>query len=175
MMVRPLPGRLTASAPLRLLMQNAYTVQPFQIAGGPAWINSERYEIEAKADGNASRAEMFLMLRSLLEDRFQLKIHREIKELPVYALVAAKSGFKLPPPKEGSCVSPPPDAPPDWAEAECNRRGGSAAAGTVRPVSVMLEPTGADARRKDTHDRIHRVLDGAGSQRDRQDRIHGTL
>ena len=43
MMVRPLPGRLTATAPVRLLMQNAYTVQPFQIVGGPAWINSERY------------------------------------------------------------------------------------------------------------------------------------
>ena len=39
-------------------------------------VNSERYDIEAKADGNASRAQMFLMLQSLLEDRFHLKIHR---------------------------------------------------------------------------------------------------
>jgi hypothetical protein len=100
-MVRPLPGRLTADAPVRLLMQNAYTVQPFQIVGGPAWTDSEQYEIEAKAGGNASRAQMFLMLQSLLEDRFQLKSHRETRELPVYALVAARRGLKLPHPKEG--------------------------------------------------------------------------
>jgi uncharacterized protein (TIGR03435 family) len=144
MTVRPLPGRLTATAPVRLLMQNAYTVQPFQIAGGPVWINSERYEIEAKADGNASRAEIFLMLRSLLEDRFQLKIHRETRELPVYALVAAKSGFKLPPPKEGSCVSPPPDAPPDWAGGRMQPPGqGQPPPARCGSVSVMLEPAGA--------------------------------
>ena len=49
-MVRPLPGRLTADAPVRLLMQNAYAVQPFQIVGGPDWVNSERY-----ADRSQSR------------------------------------------------------------------------------------------------------------------------
>jgi uncharacterized protein (TIGR03435 family) len=114
MAVRPLPGRLTATATVRVLMQNAYAMQPFQIVGGPDWINSERYGIEAKADGDASRAQMFLMLQSLLEDRFHLKTHRETKELPVYALVAAKSGLKLPTPKEGSCVSPAADAAPDW-------------------------------------------------------------
>lgn len=115
MAVRPLPGRLTANASLRLLMQNAYTVQPFQIVGGPGWINSERYAIEAKAAGNAGRAQMFLMLQSLLEDRFQLKIHRETRELPVYNLVTAKSGLKLPPPKEGACLSPTPDESAEWA------------------------------------------------------------
>ena len=115
MTVRPLPGRLTANASVRLLMQNAYTVQAFQIAGGPDWVNSERYQVEAKAGGNAGPAQMFLMLQSLLEDRFQLKIHRETRELPVYALVAARSGFKMPSPKEGAYVSPPPDAPAEWS------------------------------------------------------------
>jgi uncharacterized protein (TIGR03435 family) len=113
-MVRPLPGRLVANATLRLLMQNAYTMQPFQIVGGPEWINSERYEIEAKTDGSADRTQIFLMLQSLLEDRFHLKIHREMKELPVYTLVAARGGLRLPDPKEGSCVSPQPDAAPGW-------------------------------------------------------------
>jgi uncharacterized protein (TIGR03435 family) len=113
MTVRPLPGRLTADASIQLLIRNAYAVQPFQIVGGPAWLGS-RYEIDAKADGNASRAQMFLMLQSLLEERFQLKIHREMRELPIYALVPARTGLKLPPPKEGSCVQRP-DGPPDWA------------------------------------------------------------
>jgi uncharacterized protein (TIGR03435 family) len=116
MTVRPLHGRLIADASVRLLMRNAYNVQPFQIVGGPDWNKSDRFAIEAKADANASRAEMFLMLQALLEDRFQLKTHRETRELPVYTLVAARSGLKLPPPKEGGCVVPGPDAPPDWSE-----------------------------------------------------------
>jgi uncharacterized protein (TIGR03435 family) len=98
---------------VRLLMQNAYTVQAFQIVGGPGWIDSEQYVLEAKADGNASRAQIFLMLQSLLEDRFQLKIHRETRELPVYTLVPARSGMKLQPPKEGSCVDSPTDTIPE--------------------------------------------------------------
>jgi uncharacterized protein (TIGR03435 family) len=101
---------------VRLLIRNAYAVQPFQIVGGPDWIGSERYAIEAKAGSNVGRAEMFLMLQSLLEDRFQLKTHRETKELPVYALLAARGGIRLPPPKEGGCVIPAADAPPDWSE-----------------------------------------------------------
>jgi uncharacterized protein (TIGR03435 family) len=141
--VRPLPGgRLTANSPLRVLMENAYTVQSFQIAGGPDWINSERYQIEAKAAGNPSRDQVFLALQLLLEDRFKLKIHRETRELPVYALVAAKSGVKLPSPKDEGCASsslgtesvegritPPGTDPPSLAPC-----------GAVR---VMLELTGA--------------------------------
>jgi beta-lactamase regulating signal transducer with metallopeptidase domain len=92
--VRPLPGRLTADASLRLLIQNAYGVQEFQIVDAPSWV-SDRYSIEAKADGEANRDQVFLMLQSLLEDRFQLKTHRERRELPAYALVAAKSGLKV--------------------------------------------------------------------------------
>jgi uncharacterized protein (TIGR03435 family) len=113
--VRPLPGRLTADASLRLLIQYAYGVQPFQVVDAAGWLQSGRYEIDAKADGNATRNQMFLMLQSLLEARFRLKIHRETKEMPVYALVAAKGGLKLPPPKPSGCVDSPADAAPEWA------------------------------------------------------------
>ena len=77
------------------------------ISGGPAWINSDRYRIEAKAEGNTNPGIMGgPMLQALLEDRFQLKIHRETREVPVYALVVTKGGFKLQPSKEGSCIAP---------------------------------------------------------------------
>lgn len=113
--VRPLPGRLTADASLQILMQYAYGVQPFQVVGGPGWLTSDRYQIEAKADASASRDRMFLMLQSLLEDRFQLKTHRDVKELPVFALVPNRGGLKLPPPKEGVCVDSAADAAAEWA------------------------------------------------------------
>jgi uncharacterized protein (TIGR03435 family) len=115
MRVRPSPGRLTATASVRLLMENAYGVQPFQIAGGPDWIDSDQYEVEAKADGAASRDQLFLMLQSLLEDRFHLKVHRETTEVPVFALVAARNGLKLAGPQDGSCIDPDRDPAPDWA------------------------------------------------------------
>jgi uncharacterized protein (TIGR03435 family) len=141
MMVRPLPGRLTANAPVRLLMQNAYTAQSFQIVGGPAWVDSERYAIEAKAAGNAGRTQIFLMLQSLIEDRFQLKIHRETRELPVYALVAAKSGLKLPPPKEGNCVDAPVDSIPEPAGGRMQPpMQGGPPVGRCGSVGVMAVP-----------------------------------
>lgn len=144
MTVRPMPGRLVADASVQLLLQNAYTVQPFQIEGGPEWIGAERYQIEAKAGGSASRAQMFLMLRSLLEDRFQLKTHRETRELPVYALVPARSGLKLAPPKEGSCVEPAPDAPSDWAGGRIAPPGeGRLPVATCGRVGVILQAGGA--------------------------------
>ncbi len=134
--VRPLPGRLTADASLQILMQYAYWVQPYQVLGVPGWMQSERYQIDAKADGNASRDRMFLMLQSLLENRFQLKIHRETRDLAVYALVAARSGLKLPPPVDGGCVDSATDAPAEWAG------GRMAAPGEVPPAEVLCGSTG---------------------------------
>jgi uncharacterized protein (TIGR03435 family) len=148
MNVRPFPGRLTADATLQILVQYGYGVQPFQVAGGPAWIQSDRYQVEAKADGSASRDQVFLMLKSLLEDRFQLKTHRDMKEQPVFALVPAKGGLKLPPPKEGVCVDSAVDAPAEWAGT-----GRMAAPGEVQPTKgrcgsalVALGPRGAQIK-----------------------------
>jgi uncharacterized protein (TIGR03435 family) len=86
------------------LIKSAYHVQDFQVVGGPAWLNEDGFDIEAKGDPNATRAQIMLMLQSLLEDRFGLKYHRETRELPVYALTVARGGAKLPAPKEGGCI-----------------------------------------------------------------------
>jgi uncharacterized protein (TIGR03435 family) len=112
--IQPMPGgRLVVeNFSLRLLMQNAYGIQPFQISGGPDWINSERYDIEAKADGSPSGKQMTgPMLQTLLEDRFMLRVHRETKLLPVYELTVAKGGTKLKRSKEGGCIPFSMDSP----------------------------------------------------------------
>jgi len=101
-------GRFQAeNQTVRSLIQMAYNLQDFQISGGPGWIKSERYDIEAKAEGNPSRRQIEgPLLQALLKDRFQLKLHRETKELPVFGLVAAKGGLRLKPTKlEGDCAS----------------------------------------------------------------------
>jgi uncharacterized protein (TIGR03435 family) len=110
------PERLTVRcAPVTYLIQNAYgswdghTFNPFRtiaVDGGPDWIKLERYWIDAKAESPQSTGTMMgPMMRALLEDRFQLKIHRETRVVPVYALTVAKGGAKLQPAQEGSCIS----------------------------------------------------------------------
>jgi uncharacterized protein (TIGR03435 family) len=142
-MVRPMPGRLTANASLKLLMQNAYSLQTFQIVGGPGWIESERFQIEATAGTNATRAQIFQMLQSLLEERFQLKVHHETREVAVYNLVAAKGGPKLPPPKDGNCA-PAPDTPNEWAGGRMAAPGqGPSSLPRCGDIRVMLESSGA--------------------------------
>ncbi len=101
-MLRPLPGGgLTATGvTLKMLISFAYGVAAYQISGGPSWMGTERWDIEAKTDGVEGRvsfAASQARLRHLLEDRFQLKTHRQSKKLPVYALVVTKNGFKLRP------------------------------------------------------------------------------
>lgn len=99
------PGTMKLdNRPLWHLIRMAYAVMDFQIAGAPQWVNSEGFDIVAKADGDVSAGRMLLLLRTLIEDRFQLKVHREVREGPVYDLTVAKSGIKLQKWKEGSCL-----------------------------------------------------------------------
>jgi uncharacterized protein (TIGR03435 family) len=97
-LVRPSPGRFEAeNQTLEHLVMLAYDVKDFQVSGGPGWIRSERYDIDARAKGNPSREEMLPMLQALLADRFHLMLRREMKQLPVYELAVAKTGFKAQP------------------------------------------------------------------------------
>jgi uncharacterized protein (TIGR03435 family) len=70
--------------------------------GGPQWIREvhSRFDIQAMAERASNQSEMRQMVQALLTDRFKLKLHRETREIPVYALVAGKSGLKLPPSKD---------------------------------------------------------------------------
>src|ERR1700744_4328610 len=95
---------------LKMLIAEAYRVKIFQIYGDPAWIASSSYDITAKRNvdqknEHATATELFetrwsdmqLRLQTLLEDRCALKVHRETKELPLYAVSIAKGGLKLQP------------------------------------------------------------------------------
>ena len=138
---RPSPGRLTKKCmPVTSYIQAAYVwfdkghqnaLRSLPLSGGPAWVNSDLYEINAKAEGNPGQEMMSgPMMQALLEDRFRLKIHRETREVPVYALTLAKNGPKLAPFREGSCapidfdtIAPrqPGDQPlchPGWIQAK---------------------------------------------------------
>ena len=81
---------------LKILIGLAYRLQQFQISGGPSWVSSDRFDVEGKTENRkADPDQLRLMLQSLLEDRFKLKLHRETKEASVYALVVGKDGSKI--------------------------------------------------------------------------------
>jgi uncharacterized protein (TIGR03435 family) len=95
-------GRFKAEAvSLQYLLEWAYGIQPSQHSDGPAWFNSERYDVVAKAEGSATDARMKAMVQSLIAERFRMKMHREPKELSVYVISAGKTAPKLFPPKDG--------------------------------------------------------------------------
>ncbi len=87
----------TMNTSLNDLMTFAYSLHPRQITNGPSWIETEKYDIEAQPDGEGqpSDQQWKVMFQKLLADRFQLKFHRDKKELSVYAIVVAKTGPKL--------------------------------------------------------------------------------
>ena len=149
-------GRFVATnIPLKGLIGYAYRVRPDQISGGPSWINSDRWNVEAKApegsvptptgpvDMNAPDVYAF-MLQSLLEDRFQLKIHRETKDFPAYNLVVASGGAKLILSEDQTPLSylgaklPPPPKPGDPMPRGFMTGGPSGISATAVPISNFI-------------------------------------
>jgi len=95
-------GRFVATnVALNFIIQQVYELRDFQIVGAPNMMAliadgySARYEIQAKGDESATEAQVREMAKALLAERFQLKVHKETRDLPVYALIPAKGGIKL--------------------------------------------------------------------------------
>jgi len=158
-------------ATLRMLVQTAYQKAgntplgaQLQIIGGPSWMESDRYDVQAKTDcsgGSFSRERVQLMVQSLLEDRFQLKIHTETRELPIYNLMVTKDGPKIKKSADQTAPTLPfaPPAPCEPAAANANQlppfplpgRGDPFGPGNPPPVPrgammMMMGPNGMTMR-----------------------------
>jgi bla regulator protein blaR1 len=138
-------SRYTASGiSLSLLIRNAYNVQEFQVLGLPAWSNNDRFDIVATMppDSDAppiagAPSRQALMVQGLLEERFQLTVHKETRDMPVYALVMANADRRLGPSLRRSTV--------DCAALIAAARGGGSRppappAGELPPCSSSVAP-----------------------------------
>ena len=108
--IKPLPGGSGYTAenvPFKLMMSLMYKVPMRQILGGPDWIDTDRFDIEARADHPSSVDDLHAMFQNLLADRFNLRFHKELKEGPVYALTVDKSGLKMKPNGVGQALGIP--------------------------------------------------------------------
>ena len=119
-------GRVTGTnVALIGLIRNVYTLQPFQLVSAPGWIESARFDIEAKADReysareDALAPELLAMMRNLLADRFNLVVHREMRDMSVYAITMARSDGSFGPQMRRSTV----DCEGEAARAFAARRG----------------------------------------------------
>jgi uncharacterized protein (TIGR03435 family) len=101
----PQDGHVRTTGSLHLLIQAAYGLTRSQVEGGPPWVLTDRYKIEARA-GNATPDDIRSMLQSLLAERFHLTLRREVRLLPVYELAVANEGLKIAAVKDGGCIPP---------------------------------------------------------------------
>lgn len=92
------PGMLTMTGyTLRALIVEAYNVGSFQVLGGPQWMDDDRYDIVARAEGPAKWPAIRPLLRSLVDERFKLVVHRDSRPFPGYGLVVARKGLRIHP------------------------------------------------------------------------------
>jgi uncharacterized protein (TIGR03435 family) len=125
-------GRLSiTNASLKTLIRNAYGLQAFQFDGGPGWLDTDMYDIEAKTGRpeKISDAELPALLQSLLADRFHLKAHWESREATVYVLLIDKGGLKM----KASSGDETPAVDTGRGVNRMHIRG------TVQPVSVLTQ------------------------------------
>lgn len=139
------------AASLTDLIMDAYAVKRFQISGLPRWGDTgfDVYDIVARVEGDKTPTidQARRMLQALLADRFQLKLHHETRELPVYALVAAKNGPKLTPMRDACSV-------PGLAGGDGGRGGGGGDDGwkhlldmlSVSQGGAVIDRTGLEGR-----------------------------
>ena len=79
---------------MRRLLRSAYGLSDLQITG-PDWLDSDQYDLVAKSPQGVPDTELMPMLQALLKERFNLSVHRDLKEMPVFEMVVAKGGLKI--------------------------------------------------------------------------------
>ena len=103
--MRPLEGGMryvARNCSIKTMMQGAYRVRAEQIVGGPPWIDTALYDMDAKAEKPSNADELHVMVMNMRVDRVQLKFHRERQEMRIYALTIDHGGPKLTPHEAGN-------------------------------------------------------------------------
>ena len=129
--VKFLPGGrfVVENADLGFIIQQVYGVKDYQVSGGPKWLKgwTNRFDIQAKSEQPVPEAQLKIMAKSLLAERFQLKVHSETRQLPVFLLGPSQKGLKITPrPPDG-------ERPPGTGGIEMVKRG------EIRGRNVRME------------------------------------
>jgi len=136
--VRAAPnGTLTVTNnTLRNIVRNAYGITNTQIVGGPDWFDTDHFDVNAKAAAPFTQQQGMAMLRALLADRFKLAVHTEMRELPIYALMLARSDGRLGPQMKRSDV----DCAALFAAVQAGGRMPPAGPNGALPCGLRVQP-----------------------------------
>jgi uncharacterized protein (TIGR03435 family) len=133
------PGQITwTNATLKNLFMTAFEVRAYQV-NGPAWLDTERYDIVAKVPAGTTKEQVNVMWQNLLTERFGVKLHHESKEFQVQELVVGKDGPKMKESAENPNEPAPPVGPPTF-----DKNGGLSSPGFV--IMMMMGTSGPIAR-----------------------------
>jgi uncharacterized protein (TIGR03435 family) len=145
-----LSGISVTNQTLTDIVRNVWNVNSLQIVGGPSWIREDRFDIEARVSGKAGRDELVAMMKTMLADRFTLAVHHEMRPIPVYALVLARSDGRFGPTLRRSLAScdtrnprapgtPPPQPPPPLDGVDLPACGTNTGRSLLRAAGIELE------------------------------------
>ena len=129
----------------RALIRYAYGIQDFQLVGGPDWAERERYDVVAKSDHEPDGDEMRQMMQALLAERFHLVVHKDQRELPIYALVVARADRQI-----GPGLTP--------IEKECTTDCGASVRETRQAATLVGRGISMDALAARLSDSVNRVV-----------------
>jgi uncharacterized protein (TIGR03435 family) len=142
-----------ANFPMIAYLRFAYKLGQSDLLGLPNWVNTDRFDIEARARGNPTKDQMRLMMQSLLADRFRVVVHTEARQGPVYALLLLKPGKTGPQfqvhPDDGQCTSSSTPSSPGAAPSASSSARSSTSGLHLPPIScgaIGPFPTGASGR-----------------------------
>jgi uncharacterized protein (TIGR03435 family) len=140
--ILPALNRVTAqNVTLRMLVMTAYQKRPFQVVGGPEWINSDKFDINARAgEGTFTTDQLLERLQTLLADRFALKVHTETRDVPTYALVLARGDGRLGPKLKASADDCPDLKVQQQQQLEALARGGLQGLAAMMPKPGESRP-----------------------------------
>ena len=144
------PGTFNRTTNVAVLIQFGYDLQDYQVVGGPSWIREDRYDVAARAGREVPLAELRLMVRSLLAERFKLVTHNEQREMSAYALVLSRADKRFGPGlkknEDGACksrVEAPTNVPPGAVRsAGCDSMASFAALASRQMGAPVIDATG---------------------------------
>ena len=171
-------GKFTArNVPMKILIALAYGIRPEAVQAGPAWIESERYDVVAKASRSAKPEEIRRMVQSLLAERFKLAVHEDRKPMAAYALLTAKRGSKMQATEDAALAErrcAPGDGAPGQKHFVCRHMPMALWASTLQEIATrdidgpVIDQTGLDGAFDFKLDWTPAVRNGAAAPDDAQ-------
>lgn len=144
---RPGGAFVSTNATLESIVRFAYDLPGYRVAGGPDWVRTDRFDIEARAGRDVSSGELRSMVQALLGDRFRLVVRREEREMPVYTLLLARNDTRPGPNlRQSAAGCALPGGPGETMQERRSPNGGVASRRTCTSIAALASTLASELR-----------------------------